>query len=217
MPGFTPVKAVSPTRVSTKSPSSRKTNFYQRFNAQRNSVNNRKQHMKIVECGVDPLEKMKKQIYIVFKENNEQLATFGVQCSQLDIELEHQFSQIQDEYIEALDQVYIDKMSRMKDVNEKYDYDIYKSEYNDKERFNVLNKEKEKEVNEIEEEFDNRKRKVVEVYKEKVDNVKESHIKKKQEFIMGSKIISDMKYKINKILNTPLEIDDKGKTNVANI
>ena len=34
---------------------------------------------------------------------------------------------------------------------------------------------------------------------------------------MGSKIISDMKYKINKILNTPLEIDDKGKTNVANI
>ena len=217
MPGFTPVKAMSPARVSTKSPSSRQTNFYHKFNTQRNSVNNRKQHIKMVECGVDPLENMKKQIYIVFKEYNEQLATFGVQCSQLDIELEHQFSQIQDEYIEALDQVYIDKVNRMKEVNEKYDYDIYISEYNDKERFNVLNKEKEKEVKEIEEEFGERKRKVGEVYKEKVDNVKESHIKKKQEFIMGSKIISDMKCKINRILNTPLELDDKGRIIVANI
>lgn len=218
MPGFTPVKPVSPTRISTKSPSSRQTHFYQRFNTQRVSLNKKlyKPQLRPIEKE-DPLERIRKKINTVFLEYNDKMVGIGMQCSQLDVELENQFSQIQDEYIEEVDQMYLEKVNRMKEVNEKYDYEIYKIENKEKELCEEMKKKKEEELKDIEMEFNNKRNKIVEVYKGKVDIVKESHVRKKQEFLMGSKVISDMKDSINKILNVPIEIDEDGKVILSNI
>ena len=144
------------------------------------------------------------------------MTTIGLQCSQLDIELENQFSQIQDEYIEDLDQVYIDKMNKIKEINEKYDFDIYKTDYKDEDMNKKLKMQKEEEIKIIEEYFLMKKNNVAIAYKEKVDMAKETHIKKKQKFLMGSKIIVNMKEKINRILNDPIEVDVEGKVIVPN-
>lgn len=147
----------------------------------------------------------------MFVEYNDKMAAIGMQCSQLDVELEDQFSQIQDEYIEEVDQVYVDKVCRMREVSEKYDYEIYKGK-----DVGEMKQRKEKELQDIEEEFEKRKNVVVEEYKAKVDLAKESFVKKKQEFLIGSKVISDMKESIQKILNRCIERDE-GKGILANI
>ena len=217
MPGFTPVKLVSPMRISTKVPSSKKTNFYQKFNP-RNSLNKNQYKTNLRNLITDdPLENIRKRIQVIFEENNDKMIAFGLQCSHLDIELENQFSQIQDEYIEDLDQIYIDKMNRIKEINEKYDFDIYLNDYKDEDMNKVLKKQKEEEMKKIEEDFLMKKNHVAIVYKEKVDMAKENHIKKKQKFLMGSKIIMNMKEKINKILNSPIDVDVEGKVIVPNI
>ena len=216
MPGFTPVKLISPMRISTKVPSSKKTNFYQQFNP-RNSVNKNQYKTNLRNLiPDDPLENIRKKIQLIFQEQNEKMTTIGLQCSQLDIELENQFSQIQDEYIEDLDQVYIDKMNKIKEINEKYDFDIYKTDYKDEDMNKKLKMQKEEEIKIIEKYFLMKKNNVAIAYKEKVDMAKEIHIKKKQKFLMGSKIIVNMKEKINRILNDPIEVDVEGKVIVPN-
>ena len=150
MPGFTPVKLISPMRISTKVPSSKKTNFYQKFNP-RNSVNKNQYKTNLKNLiPDDPLDNIRKKIQLIFEENNDKMTAVGLQCSQLDIELENQFSQIQDEYIEELDQVYIDKMNKIKEINEKYDFDIYKSDYKDEDMNKELKLKKEEEIRKIE-------------------------------------------------------------------
>lgn len=163
----------------------------------------------------DPLEEMKAKIQIILQESNEKIASLSLQCSQLDIELENSYAQIQDEYAQELDEVYREKCNRINKINEKYDYDLYQlKEYcdlNDIDNvnnavYNSVKNDKEDELEEVEEDFVMKKAHVQMNFKTKLEIKKEENLKKRQELYQGG-IFEEIKNKIDEILRDSEEED----------
>lgn len=163
----------------------------------------------------DPLEEMKAKIQRILQESNEKIASLSLQCSQLDIELENSYAQIQDEYAQELDDVYREKCNRINKINEKYDYDLYQlKEYcdlNDTDNvnnavYNSVKTDKEDELEEVEEDFVMKKAHVQMNFKTKLELKKEENLKKRQELYQGG-IFEEIKNKIDEILRDSEEED----------
>ena len=171
----------------------------------------------------DLLEEMKAKIQIILQESNDKLASLSMQCSQLDIDFENSYAKIQDEYGQELDKVYVEKIKRINEINDKYDYELYQlKEYCDVgDDTNVNNavytsvkNDKDDELEEVEEDFVMKKAHVKMNFTIKIDQIKEENLKRRQDIYKGG-IFDEIKEKINQILKDSDEPDEVKKAIIS--
>ena len=161
---------------------------------------------------------MRKKIEKVLNESNEKIANISVSFSMVDMNSESSYSKVQDEYSKELDNIYMEKIEKIKEINEKYDYDLYLfkktyQEFDDNVIYNSIVEEKKEAINSIENEFLLKKNQAKEKYQKQINEISENTLKQRKA-LFESEIFEQMKKEITNILNKPLPEEANGnKTN----
>ena len=163
----------------------------------------------------DPLDCVRHEIKMILHDIKCKFNQLGMKCSQLDVDIESEYGKLQDEYIDEIDKVYCEKVKRLKSVEEKYGYDIYRYKCKDIDTYNKLVIEKEDEIEEVEEDFLMKKNHVMTLYKDKAEGIKEKYISKREEFVNESKLLIEMKERIYKVLESELKVNKNGKVIIS--
>jgi hypothetical protein len=110
---------------------------------------------------------------------------------------------------------------KIKEINEKYDYDLYifkktYQEFDDNIVYNSIVEEKKEAINLIENEFLLKKNQAKEKYQKQINEISENTLKQRKA-LFESEIFEQMKKEITNILNKPLPEETNGnKTNLKN-
>ena len=179
---------------------------------------NNKKSNKIISVPLNALDIMRKKIEKVLNESNEKIANISVSFSMVDMNSESSYSKVQDEYSKELDNIYMEKIEKIKEINEKYDYDLYLfkktyQEFDDNVIYNSIVEEKKEAINSIENEFLLKKNQAKEKYQKQINEISENTLKQRKA-LFESEIFEQMKKEITNILNKPLPEEANGnKTN----
>ena len=182
---------------------------------------NNKKTNKIISFPLNALDIMRKKIEKVLNESNEKIANISVSFSMIDMNSESSYSKVQDEYSKELDNIYMEKIEKIKEINEKYDYDLYifkktYQEFDDNIVYNSIVEEKKEAINLIENEFLLKKNQAKEKYQKQINEISENTLKQRKA-LFESEIFEQMKKEITNILNKPLPEEINGnKTNLKN-
>ena len=182
---------------------------------------NNKKNNKIISFPLNALDIMRKKIEKVLNESNEKIANISVSFSMVDMNSESSYSKVQDEYSKELDNIYMEKIEKIKEINEKYDYDLYifkktYQEFDDNIVYNSIVEEKKEAINLIENEFLLKKNQAKEKYQKQINEISENTLKQRKA-LFESEIFEQMKKEITNILNKPLPEEINGnKTNLKN-
>ena len=182
---------------------------------------NNKKNNKIISFPLNALDIMRKKIEKVLNESNEKIANISVSFSMVDMNSESSYSKVQDEYSKELDNIYMEKIEKIKEINEKYDYDLYLfkktyQEFDDNIVYNSIVEEKKEAINLIENEFLLKKNQAKEKYQKQINEISENTLKQRKA-LFESEIFEQMKKEITNILNKPLPEETNGnKTNLKN-
>ena len=182
---------------------------------------NNKKNNKIISFPLNALDIMRKKIEKVLNESNEKIANISVSFSMVDMNSESSYSKVQDEYSKELDNIYMEKIEKIKEINEKYDYDLYifkktYQEFDDNIVYNSIVEEKKEAINLIENEFLLKKNQAKEKYQKQINEISENTLKQRKD-LFESEIFEQMKKEITNILNKPLPEEINGnKTNLKN-
>ena len=182
---------------------------------------NNKKNNKIISFPLNALDIMRKKIEKVLNESNEKIANISVSFSMVDMNSESSYSKVQDEYSKELDNIYMEKIEKIKEINEKYDYDLYifkktYQEFDDNIVYNSIVEEKKEAINLIENEFLLKKNQAKEKYQKQINEISENTLKQRKA-LFESEIFEQMKKEITNILNKPLPEETNGnKTNLKN-
>ena len=182
---------------------------------------NNKKSNKIISFPLNALDIMRKKIEKVLNESNEKIANISVSFSMVDMNSESSYSKVQDEYSKELDNIYMEKIEKIKEINEKYDYDLYifkktYQEFDDNIVYNSIVEEKKEAINLIENEFLLKKNQAKEKYQKQINEISENTLKQRKA-LFESEIFEQMKKEITNILNKPLPEEINGnKTNLKN-
>ena len=119
--------------------------------------------------------------------------------------MESAFAQEHENYSKNLETIYKEKETKLKETYKKYDFALYKmfKTYGEKNNiiYDEMMKDKVEQILEIEQEFNNKKNKLKNNLNEKIEEVKKSYEKKRQEQeIFNKKYINDIKKKIYNLL-----------------
>ena len=153
----------------------------------------------------DPLDILKQKIEIILEQSNEEINNLSNKISLIDIEMESAFAQEHENYSKNLETIYKEKETKLKETYKKYDFALYKmfKTYGEKNNiiYDEMMKDKVEQILEIEQEFNNKKNKLKNNLNEKIEEVKKSYEKKRQEQEMfNKKYINDIKKKIYNLL-----------------
>ena len=153
----------------------------------------------------DPLDILKQKIEIILEQSNEDINNLSNKISLIDIEMESAFAQEHENYSKNLETIYKEKETKLKETYKKYDFALYKmfKTYGEKNNiiYDEMMKDKVEQILEIEQEFNNKKNKLKNNLNEKIEEVKKSYEKKRQEQeIFNKKYINDIKKKIYNLL-----------------
>ena len=153
----------------------------------------------------DPLDILKQKIEIILEQSNEDINNLSNKISLIDIEMESAFAQEHENYSKNLETIYKEKETKLKETYKKYDFALYKmfKTYGEKNNiiYDEMTKDKVEQILEIEQEFNNKKNKLKNNLNEKIEEVKKSYEKKRQEQeIFNKKSINDIKKKIYSLL-----------------
>ena len=153
----------------------------------------------------DPLDILKQKIEIILEQSNEEINNLSNKISLIDIEMESAFAQEHENYSKNLETIYKEKETKLKETYKKYDFALYKmfKTYGEKNNiiYDEMMKDKVEQILEIEQEFNNKKNKLKNNLNEKIEEVKKSYEKKRQEQeIFNKKYINDIKKKIYNLL-----------------
>ena len=153
----------------------------------------------------DPLDIFKQKIEIILEQSNEDINNLSNKISLIDIEMESAFAQEHENYSKNLETRYKEKETKLKETYKKYDFALYKmfKTYGEKNNiiYDEMMKDKVEQILEIEQEFNNKKNKLKNNLNEKIEEVKKSYEKKRQEQeIFNKKYINDIKKKIYNLL-----------------
>ena len=153
----------------------------------------------------DPLDILKQKIEIILEQSNEDINNISNKISLIDIEMESAFAQEHENYSKNLETIYKEKETKLKETYKKYDFALYKmfKTYGEKNNiiYDEMMKDKVEQILEIEQEFNNKKNKLKNNLNEKIEEVKKSYEKKRQEQeIFNKKYINDIKKKIYNLL-----------------
>ena len=153
----------------------------------------------------DPLDIFKQKIEIILEQSNEDINNLSNKISLIDIEMESAFAQEHENYSKNLETIYKEKETKLKETYKKYDFALYKmfKTYGEKNNiiYDEMMKDKVEQILEIEQEFNNKKNKLKNNLNEKIEEVKKSYEKKRQEQeIFNKKYINDIKKKIYNLL-----------------
>ena len=153
----------------------------------------------------DPLDIFKQKIEIILEQSNEEINNLSNKISLIDIEMESAFAQEHENYSKNLETIYKEKETKLKETYKKYDFALYKmfKTYGEKNNiiYDEMMKDKVEQILEIEQEFNNKKNKLKNNLNEKIEEVKKSYEKKRQEQeIFNKKYINDIKKKIYNLL-----------------
>ena len=153
----------------------------------------------------DPLDIFKQKIEIILEQSNEDINNLSNKISLIDIEMESAFAQEHENYSKNLETIYKEKETKLKETYKKYDFALYKmfKTYGEKNNiiYDEMLKDKVEQILEIEQEFNNKKNKLKNNLNEKIEEVKKSYEKKRQEQeIFNKKYINDIKKKIYNLL-----------------
>ena len=179
---------------------------------------NNKKSNKIISVPLNALDIMRKKIEKVLNESNEKIANISVSFSMVDMNSESSYSKVQDEYSKELDNIYMEKIEKIKEINEKYDYDLYifkktYKEFDDNVVYNSIVEEKKEAINSVENEFLLKKNQAKEKYQKQINEISENTLKQRKA-LFESEIFEQMKKEITNILNKPLPEETNGnKTN----
>ena len=182
---------------------------------------NNKKNNKIISFPLNALDIMRKKIEKILNESNEKIANISVSFSMVDMNSESSYSKVQDEYSKELDNIYMEKIEKIKEINEKYDYDLYifkktYQEFDDNIVYNSIVEEKKEAINLIENEFLLKKNQAKEKYQKQINEISENTLKQRKA-LFESEIFEQMKKEITNILNKPLPEEINGnKTNLKN-
>ena len=182
---------------------------------------NNKKNNKIISFPLNALDIMRKKIEKVLNESNEKIANISVSFSMVDMNSESSYSKVQDEYSKELDNIYMEKIEKIKEINEKYDYDLYifkktYQEFDDNIVYNSIVEEKKEAINLIENEFLLKKNQAKEKYQKQINEISENTLKQRKA-LFESEIFEQMKKEITNILNKTLPEEINGnKTNLKN-
>ena len=182
---------------------------------------NNKKSNKIISFPLNALDIMRKKIEKVLNESNEKIANISVSFSMVDMNSESSYSKVQDEYSKELDNIYMEKIEKIKEINEKYDYDLYifkktYQEFDDNIVYNSIVEEKKEAINLIENEFLLKKNQAKEKYQKQINEISDNTLKQRKA-LFESEIFEQMKKEITNILNKPLPEETNGnKTNLKN-
>ena len=153
----------------------------------------------------DPLDIFKQKIEIILEQSNEEINNLSNKISLIDIEMESAFAQEHENYSKNLETIYKEKETKLKETYKKYDFALYKmfKTYGEKNNiiYDEMMKDKVEQILEIEQELNNKKNKLKNNLNEKIEEVKKSYEKKRQEQeIFNKKYINDIKKKIYNLL-----------------
>ena len=153
----------------------------------------------------DPLDIFKQKLEIILEQSNEEINNLSNKISLIDIEMESAFAQEHENYSKNLETIYKEKETKLKETYKKYDFALYKmfKTYGEKNNiiYDEMMKDKVEQILEIEQEFNNKKNKLKNNLNEKIEEVKKSYEKKRQEQeIFNKKYINDIKKKIYNLL-----------------
>ena len=164
----------------------------------------------------DVLCYIRNEIKIILYDIKCKFNQLGMKCSQLDVDIESEYSKLQDEYIDEIDKVYCDRLKRLRQVDEKYNYDIYKTKTKDEATYMKLVNAKEDEIEDVEEDFLIKKNHIMTLYKDKAESIKERYMLKREEFLNERKLITEMKERIYKVLESEIKLNKNGKVVISN-
>ena len=153
----------------------------------------------------DPLDILKQKVELILEQSNEDINNLSNKISLIDIEMESAFAQEHENYSKNLETIYKEKETKLKETYKKYDFALYKmfKTYGEKNNiiYDEMMKDKVEQILEIEQEFNNKKNKLKNNLNEKIEEVKKSYEKKRQEQeIFNKKYINDIKKKIYNLL-----------------
>lgn len=183
-----------------------------------NKEPNNKKNNKKLAVPLNALDIMRKKIEKVLNESNEKIANISVSFSMIDMNSESSYSKVQESYSKELDNIYMEKIEQIKEINEKYDYDLYifkktYQEFDDNIVYNSIVEEKKEAINLIENEFLLKKNQAKEKYQKQINEISENTLKQRKA-LFESEIFEQMKKEITKILNKPIPEEINGnKTN----
>jgi hypothetical protein len=166
----------------------------------------------------DVLCYIRNEIKIILYDIKCKFNQLGMKCSQLDVDIESEYSKLQDEYIDEIDKVYCDRLIQLRHIDEKYNYDIYKNKSKDETTYMKLVNAKEDEIEEVEEDFLIKKNHIMTLYKDKAESIKERYMLmlKREEFLNERKLIIEMKERIYKVLESEMKLNKNGKVVISN-
>ena len=153
----------------------------------------------------DPLDILRHQVDLILEQSNEDVSNLSNKISLIDMEMESSFAKIHENYAKDLQDIYIEKELKLREINKKYDYALYKmlKTYGDENNiiYDEMKKDKEEQIFEIEQDFNAKKNKIKNNLNLKIDEVKKLYEKKRQEQdISNSNILKEIKKKIYNIL-----------------
>jgi hypothetical protein len=179
-----------------------------------NKEPNNKKNNKKLAVPLNALDIMRKKIEKVLNESNEKIANISVSFSMIDMNSESSYSKVQESYSKELDNIYMEKIEQIKEINEKYDYDLYifkktYQDFDDNIVYNSIVEEKKEAISSIENNFLLKKIQAKEKYQKQINEISENTLKQRKA-LFESEIFEQMKKEITKILNKPIPEEING-------
>ncbi len=166
----------------------------------------------------DPLDILRHQVDLILEQSSEDIYNLSNNISLIDMEMETSYAKAHETYAKELQEIYKEKETKLRETNKKYDFALYKmfKTYGQENNiiYDEMMKDKMEQISEVEQEFNAKKNQIKNNFNTKIEEIKKTYDKKrKEQEIINSKIIKDIKKKIYDILYE----DNKKKENNKNL
>ena len=169
----------------------------------------------------DPLDLLKQKVDIILEQSNDDITNISNNISLIDIDMESSFAKEHENYAQNLEIIYKEKEKKLRETYKKYDYALYKmfKTYGQKNNviYDEMMKDKVEQILEIEQEFNNKKNKIKNIFNEKIEEIKKTYEKKRQaQDNLNKELINDIKKKLYNILYDKNILDNKNENIIKN-
>ena len=166
----------------------------------------------------DPLDILRHQVDLILEQSNEDITNLSNSICLIDMEMESSYAKVHDNYAKELQEIYKEKETKLRETNQKYDFALYKmfKTYGHENNiiYDEMMKDKVEQILEVEQEFNAKKNQIKNNFNTKIEEIKKTYEKKrKDQEMINSKMIKDIKNKIYAILYEDSKKKDNNKDN----
>ena len=175
----------------------------------------------------DPLDVLKNKVELILEKSNEDISNLCNDISVIDIEMESSYAKLHLDYADNLKNLYKEKESKLLEINNKYDFALYKMfktyGHENNKIYDDMMKDKVEQILEVEQEFNAKKNKLKNDLNIKSEEVKKIFEKKRKEQEKNNiQTLEEIKKKLFNILyegdkketgNNPTDNNKKTKMN----